>query len=210
MLQGPNTDRDTLKRLRRTLEEGKVFYGEAINYRKDGVEFCNEWHIEPVRDRSDNIIYYMAIQRDITQKKQAAQAIEQKNAALREVLEQVQIEKKRIQDDVVHNVNKALIPMIKKIRLRGSKTDKQYLDALEKNFKDIISGFGARTNEVFAKLSARELEIANLIKNGLSNKEISEMLNLSTKTVQTHRSHIRSKLRIVNKKVNLSSYIRIS
>ncbi|HEY9299997.1 MAG TPA: PAS domain S-box protein, partial [Phormidium sp.] len=42
-LQGPNTDRTVLNRLRQTLEAGEVFYGEAINYRKDGTEFYNGW-----------------------------------------------------------------------------------------------------------------------------------------------------------------------
>lgn len=70
-LQGPNTDRTVLSRLRKTLEGGEVFYGEAINYRKDGTEFYNEWHIEPIRDAQGRITHYLGVQRDITERKKA-------------------------------------------------------------------------------------------------------------------------------------------
>ena len=46
------------------------------------------------------------------------------------------------------------------------------------------------------ELSARESEIIRLIANGLSNKEISQQLNLSEKTVKNHISRIFSKLNI--------------
>ena len=46
------------------------------------------------------------------------------------------------------------------------------------------------------ELTARENEVICLIAQGLSNKEISEQLNLSDKTVKNHVSHIFSKLNI--------------
>ncbi|MGC9503524.1 putative bifunctional diguanylate cyclase/phosphodiesterase [Baaleninema sp.] len=71
MLQGPKTDRAVLKRLRKTLERGDIFYGEAVNYRKDGTEFYNEWHIEPILDQTGRITHYLAIQRDVTARRHA-------------------------------------------------------------------------------------------------------------------------------------------
>lgn len=47
-------------------------------------------------------------------------------------------------------------------------------------------------------LSARELEIIKLIKNGLSSKEISTELNISLKTVEVHRHNILKKLNLKN------------
>ncbi len=70
ILQGSKTERAVLDRLRQNLGEEKIFYGEAINYRKDGTEFYNEWHIEPIRNSTNQITHYLAIQRDITQRKQ--------------------------------------------------------------------------------------------------------------------------------------------
>lgn len=71
MLQGPKTDRSVLERLLDNLQDGQIFFGEAINYRKDGTEFYNEWHIEPIRDSANQVSHYLAIQRDVTERKQA-------------------------------------------------------------------------------------------------------------------------------------------
>jgi diguanylate cyclase (GGDEF)-like protein/PAS domain S-box-containing protein len=76
ILQGPKTDRAVLERLLDNLREGQIFFGEAINYRKDGSEFYNEWHIEPIRDASNEVSHYLAIQRDVTQRKQAEAKLE--------------------------------------------------------------------------------------------------------------------------------------
>jgi PAS domain S-box-containing protein len=65
ILQGPKTDRDVLNRLRRDISEGKIFHGQAVNYRKDGSEFIMEWKIAPVRDEKGEISHYLAIQRSI-------------------------------------------------------------------------------------------------------------------------------------------------
>lgn len=71
ILQGAKTERAVLERLRENLSRGEVFYGEAINYRKDGTEFYNEWHIEPIRNDSNEVTHYLAIQRDMTERKEA-------------------------------------------------------------------------------------------------------------------------------------------
>jgi PAS domain S-box-containing protein len=66
LLQGPKTDRETLDRLKRTLEEGKPFFGRAINYRKDGTEYMLEWHIAGIADPETNEIkQYVSIQRSL-------------------------------------------------------------------------------------------------------------------------------------------------
>ncbi len=68
-LQGPKTTRRTLDRLRRQLEKGEAFEGDDINYRKDGSEFHIDWYIEPLRDESGNIRYFVAVQRDVSEKR---------------------------------------------------------------------------------------------------------------------------------------------
>lgn len=46
------------------------------------------------------------------------------------------------------------------------------------------------------KLSRRETEIIQLIREGIQNKSIAEMLNLSKQTVETHRKNIHQKLQV--------------
>jgi PAS domain S-box-containing protein len=208
ILQGPRTDRAVLRTLKNTLKGDRVFFGQAINYRKDGSEFWNEWHIEPIRNSSGQLTHYMAIQRDITQRKNIERAVEEKNIALKEILAQIEIEKKAIKDNVQLNVEEVLLPAFKKLRRKGSDLDKKYIDVLEKELRDLTGTFGRSVSEKKFKLSPREVEIANLIKNGISSKEICVMLNLSFKTVETHRNKIRKKLDLLNKEINLITYLK--
>lgn len=79
MLQGLNTDVVVLDALKRTLNDGKSFHGELLNYRKDGTPFWNELSIEPVFDEEGVLRQYVGVQRDVTVRR-AAQA-EQRLAA---------------------------------------------------------------------------------------------------------------------------------
>ncbi len=70
ILQGQESDRGELDRVRRTLERGETYAGEIINYRKDGSSYILQWQINPVRDAKGNITHWIAIQRDVTPQKQ--------------------------------------------------------------------------------------------------------------------------------------------
>ncbi len=55
-----------------------------------------------------------------------------------------------------------------------------------------------KEDEEYAKLTEREREILQLIAEGRANREIAELLNISIKTVESHRSHLMDKLNIRN------------
>jgi PAS domain S-box-containing protein len=69
ILQGPKTEPWVIQRLRRRLERGLRFEGEAINYRKDGTPYVNQWSIAPVKDDDGRITHWVSVQRDITDKR---------------------------------------------------------------------------------------------------------------------------------------------
>ena len=66
ILQGPKTDQAVIERLNKDISEGKLFHGQAVNYRKDGSEFMMEWKIVPIRNEKDEITHFIAIQRDVS------------------------------------------------------------------------------------------------------------------------------------------------
>lgn len=66
ILQGPLTDTEVTDRLAREIEEGRIFHGRAVNYRKDGTTFMMEWKIVPIRNAVNDISHYLAIQKDVT------------------------------------------------------------------------------------------------------------------------------------------------
>jgi PAS domain S-box-containing protein len=66
ILQGPKTDPEVIKRLNQNIADGELFHGQTVNYRRDGSEFMMEWKIAPIRNETDEITHFLAIQRDVT------------------------------------------------------------------------------------------------------------------------------------------------
>lgn len=75
ILQGPKTDRAILDKLKRKLKEGQAFFGQAVNYKKDGTEFVNQWDIHPLTDADGNITHWVSYQHDITERKRAEKVL---------------------------------------------------------------------------------------------------------------------------------------
>lgn len=69
ILQGPNSDRATLDRIRHALVHWEPIMVELINYRKDGSEFWAELSIVPVTDQNGWYTHWVAIQRDVSERK---------------------------------------------------------------------------------------------------------------------------------------------
>ncbi|MDR5900301.1 EAL domain-containing protein [Halomonas vilamensis] len=66
ILQGPETDRAVLNRLRTALAQSGAFDGQIINYRKNGTPYRVRWSIRPIRDDQQRITHYISLQSDIT------------------------------------------------------------------------------------------------------------------------------------------------
>jgi len=69
LLQGPDTDRETVKKVRNAIAEGRDIAVDILNYRKDGSTFWNALFISPVRNDQDRIVYHFASQLDFTRVK---------------------------------------------------------------------------------------------------------------------------------------------
>jgi two-component system, cell cycle sensor histidine kinase and response regulator CckA len=66
ILQGPLTDRATLAELRAQLTAGQPFFGQTVNYKKDGTPFDIEWSVSPLRLLAGDVTHFLAIQRDVS------------------------------------------------------------------------------------------------------------------------------------------------
>lgn len=87
ILQGPKTDRDTLDRLKERLRSGRPFFGQAVNYRKDGTEFINQWDIHPLTNEEGNVTHWVSYQHDITERKRAEARVMDTHAEFDELRE---------------------------------------------------------------------------------------------------------------------------
>ena len=66
ILQGEETDPQVIRKLDEDLSQGKLFHGQAINYRRDGSTFMMEWKIVPIQGSDGRASHFLAIQRDVT------------------------------------------------------------------------------------------------------------------------------------------------
>jgi len=135
-------------------------------------------------------------------------ALDRKNVALQEVLEQLHREKKQLKKDVMANVENILIPVMQRMKKGSDKDEKKNFAILEQELKNLTSSFGRSVSDKKLRLTPREIEISDMIRNGLTSKEIAHTLNLSKKSVDGHRNRIRNKLGIRNKKYNLTSVLQ--
>ena len=161
----------------------------------------------PLYDVDGSVDGCVHVIRDISYRKKTELAMAQKNAAMQELIEQVAVEKSRIQKSVAENLEEIVIPILSKIRLKGS--SQKYVDLLEHHLRNIFTTYTTDTlrNQVF-RLTPREKEICSMIKAGLTSKEIAELLFISVQTVHRHRRNIRHRLHLTGEKQNLASFLR--
>src|SRR4051794_2460558 len=115
-LQGPATDPATVAEIRGALEERRTLTTILLNYRKDGTAFWNQLSVSPVFDGSGELVSFVGVQTDVTERvrveseREAAFAAEQ--AARREaelaraIAEQARIDAERAQESAERAQNR--------------------------------------------------------------------------------------------------------
>jgi DNA-binding CsgD family transcriptional regulator len=134
--------------------------------------------------------------------------LQESNVALRVLLKKRDEDKVEIEEKMIYNIKELVKPYIEKLK-ETELTSKQsaLVSVIESNIDDIISPFVRDMSLKFMKLTPMEIQVANLIKQGKTTKQIAELMNLSGRTIETHRKKIRTKIGIGNKKANLRSHL---
>jgi PAS domain S-box-containing protein len=175
-----------------------------------------------IRDLKGNVIGAVETIEDITERARALEALRRKEqdleaksvnleeayTALKVLLRHKDEDKEALESSVLANVRELVFPYLDKLEAaRPSENQKVYISIVRSNLTDIISPFRQKMSAIHSQLTPTEFQVAALIKTGRSTKEIAEILNIGTGTVETHRKSIRGKLGLNNKKVNLHSYL---
>ena len=134
-----------------------------------------------------------------------SKALEEKNIALRELVAHIGLEQKEFKDRVMTNITEIALPSLERIKL--NKGEDAYIDLHRRDLENLASSFGLKVNDIRMKLTPREMEVCNLVRNGLANKEIAKVLKIAVHTVEKHRRMARRKLGLNKKSVNLHSYL---
>jgi len=131
--------------------------------------------------------------------------LSKKNITITEILSHLEITKNQLKKSVSTNIDKLLLPLLQKFTKNATRIEKKYITLLEKNIKEMTSELGIQLSDKRLGLSKRELDICNMINGGLSTKEIADLLELSVRTIDTHRQNIRRKLQIVKTNSTIAS-----
>ncbi|KAF3331221.1 phototropin-2-like isoform X1 [Carex littledalei] len=65
-LQGPETDKDEVAKIRDAVQNGKSFCGRLLNYRKDGTPFWNLLTVTPIRDDNGKVLKFIGMQVEVS------------------------------------------------------------------------------------------------------------------------------------------------
>lgn len=202
------------------LKKEKKFLAEEVwHTRKDRTVFPTLMNATLIT-HENKPLYLSATAIDITERKKAEMALanselelrkqkatlEEKNIALREIIAQIEIEKRKIKEDILTNANIVLSPILEKLKA-GEPMEKD-LSLFQHHIKGLTSSYGTKITDKDLLLTPKEIEICNLVKAGFANKDISRFLNISRQTVEGHRKKIRRKLGLANKSINLTTYLR--
>lgn len=201
-------------------DNGGVMIAESWTY-LNGKDVCLWVNASLLHDNKGNITGAVETLRDITDRKNMELAIEKKEteleanareledlkSALRVLIKQRENDRKELEKNIVSNIKFSVLPNIERLKFNmKDERNRQYLNALESSLDGIASPFARVLTMKYSNLTNREIDIANLMIEAKSSKEIADFLNISTSAVNTHRYRLRKKLGI-NKRQNPRAFL---
>jgi DNA-binding NarL/FixJ family response regulator len=137
-----------------------------------------------------------------------SRSLEEANTALKVLLQHREEDKAALEEQVLANVRKLVLPYLENLKhLHLNEKQAAQVKIAEENLKQIVSSFLHNLTSSYLELTPREIQVANLVKEGKTTKEMTEILNISATAVDFHRKNLRSKFGIKNKKTNLMAFL---
>lgn len=178
--------------------------------------------VYPVFDNAGKVVQLAFYGKDITREveslnrlEEGKKALESKttlledaNMALKIMLQKSTENRKEVEEEVLTTLKKMVAPYISKIKKAEINSDvREYINTLEANLRHVASPFSRNLSFEYITLTPKEIQVANLVRDGRSTKEISEALNMKNGTVEFYRNNIREKIGIRGKKIRLRSHL---
>ncbi len=134
--------------------------------------------------------------------------LSKKNAAIEELLGRYTSLRRDLESGIRDDLIQVIHPLLARLELTVPKQGRVLLDMLRQAIDNLAHDYGARSRKDLSCLSRKEIEVSNMIRYGLTSKEMAQLMNVSPQTVETHRKNIRRKLGLRGKDTNLSTYLR--
>ncbi|MCX7068344.1 MAG: PAS domain S-box protein [Methylococcales bacterium] len=132
------------------------------------------------------------------------------NTALDVLLRYRETDKYEAQDTLSREVEVTIMPFLKKLKKNALTRDQAHLiDIIQNNLEQVVISYGRnnKLSSIYQKLTPTEIQVASMIRQGLSTKLIATTLQLSAGTVGIHRKNIRRKLALNGCNDSLYSYL---
>lgn len=138
-----------------------------------------------------------------------SRALEETNTALKILLSEYKAQGSVLEEKVNVNIDELTRPQLAKLR-EGKLSDRQrsLLEAAMNSLEQITAPMIRRFILEGSRLTPTEVQVAGLIRQGRTSKDIAESMGVAVSTVVYHRLNIRKRLGLANKKVNLQSYLQ--
>ena len=134
--------------------------------------------------------------------------LEEANIALKVLLKQREDDKADLEQKVITNVKETVLPYVEKLKRASLRPrDKTVVEIIASHLQDIISPMMQKLGNAQIILTPQEIQVATLVKDGKTSKEIADILNVSGTTVHFHRKNLRRKLGLSSSRANLRSYL---
>lgn len=184
-------------------------------YIQDGRETWVHTVKVPFRDDQGEIVGVFGIFMDISDRKQAEEALTaeslrlaETNTALRVLLQRREADQQEMERKILDNIRKLVLPHLTELRsFKLNDIQADCLDMAVANLRQVTSPFLQNLTARFADFTPREIQVANLIREGKTSKEIARLFNISIRSVEFHRDGIRKKLGLNNKNYNLRVFL---
>lgn len=138
-----------------------------------------------------------------------SESLEKTNEALKIIIEGIEEQKKDVERKITHNLNLTVKPILDQLKSQEtSETVEFLLKSLEFNLSNMFSSFGVNMVSNSDVLTPKEMRICEMIRSGLSSKQIAKVMGISAQTVLVHRKNIRRKLSLAKSRRNLASFLR--
>lgn len=139
---------------------------------------------------------------------QQKKMLEESNVALKVLLDHRQKERLDLEENVLANIRKLVMPYLEELSFRKMDIRSQnLLEIIHQRLEEIAEPFLKSLTSVSRLLTPREVDVAVMVKEGKTSKEIAGILNVTVSAVDFHRKNIRKKLGLSNERANLRSYL---
>jgi PAS domain S-box-containing protein len=209
------------------LEQGRVdqYQLDKRYIRKNGDPIWIKLSVRLIKNTEGAPLFYLPMIEDINdqkkqatdiQKKQAelqahAAKLQEMNTALNVLIEHRYDERQKREDEIIAGFKKLIFPYFDSSITNKSREEISLIfDILNRNIREVLFKGNDSTELMFKTFTPLEVQVADLIKQNKSTKEIANILQTSVRAVYFHRENIRKKLNLAKNKTNLKTFLQTS